>query len=202
MTTPTAQTPPEANLWEDGVAGVVRELAELQTFWRDQERPAVFAPQHGFVTLFVTEDLVVGVPETRLELPAGAAAGAEIEPTIAELHRITLQVQVETYDNQARQRGRFFASRIRTRLRRESARLALEKISTSLIDITAIISVAIPIDNRQGSASTTFVRLHTATLERDKAFGFIDVVRLVPSFTGEDGVAIPLPPFDVDLPGP
>lgn len=202
MTTPTAQTPQEANLWEDAIAGIVKELGELPTFWRDQPRDFVGADQDGFVTLFVSEDVVVGIPETRLEFPVGAAEGAEIEPTIAELHRLTLQIQVETYDNQARQRGRFFASRIRTRLRRESAQLSLAKVSTSLIDISPIISAAVLIDNRQTSASTMNVRLHTATVERDKAFGYIDVLRLVPDLTDEGGNPIAVPPFDIDLPSP
>jgi hypothetical protein len=200
--TPVAQTPPEANLWENAMERMFAELSELPAFWRDQPRDFVGPDQDGFVTLFVAEDVVVGVPETRIETPSGAAAGAEIEPTIAELHRLTLQVQVETYDNQARSRGRFFASRIRTRLRRESAQLAMAKVATSLIDVSPIISAAVPIDNRQTSASTMNVRLHTATVERDKAFGYIDIIRLVPDLTDEGGSPIVLSPIDINLPDP
>lgn len=202
MSTPTAQTPSEANVWEDAIAGLVKELSGLPTFWRDQPRPFVSPDQSGFVTLFVSDDIVVGVPETRIVCDLAAAAGSEIQPSVAELHLLTLQIQVETYDNRARSRGRFFCSRVRTRLRRESALLALEKVSTSLVDVTAIVSAAGVIDNRQTSASTFSVRLHTATLEADKAFGYIDILRLVPTLLDDGGNPITLAPIDIDLPDP
>jgi hypothetical protein len=193
-------TPDREGVWEDGLQDLFHDLSGLPTFWRDQERPAVFPQQRGFVTLFVIEDVVVGIPEERHVCDLTAPQGEEIEPTIAELHTITLQVQVETYDHEPGARGRNFASRIRTRLRRESSNLALLALETSLIDISPILSASVPIDNRQTSTSTMIVRLHAATVEVDRSFGFIDVVRLEPSLTGEDGNPIPLPSFDVDLP--
>jgi hypothetical protein len=202
MPAPIAVTPDKADVWEDVLEELFQELSELPTFWRDQPRPFVDADQDGFVTLFVTEDVVVGVPERRLVCNLAAPAGEEIEPTIAELHRLSLQVQVETYDNAAKQRGRFFASRLRTRLRTEAAELALARVETSLIDVSPIISAAVPIDNRQSSASTMTVRLHAATVERERPFGYIDVLRLVPDLEDEAGDPIPLASIDVDLPDP
>jgi len=201
MSDQIAQEPKDADVWEDAVRRVFAELSELRVFWRDQERPAVL-PNQPFVTLFVSSDDVVGVPETRLEKPAGAPAGEEIEPSIVELHLLSLEVAVESYDNRARRRGRFFASRIRTRLRRESAILDLQKVSTALVDVSPIISAAAPIDNRQTSLSTMTVRLHAATCERDRAFGFIDSVELEPELVDEAGSPIPLAPIVVDLPDP
>ncbi len=198
----TAQTPPEANIWEDVIQELFRELAEIPAFWRDQPRPFVDAGQKGFVTLFVIEDTIVGVPETRLECDLTRPQGQEIEPTIAELHRIALQVQVETYDNQARQRGRFFANRIRTRLRREETLVALGRVETSLIDVSAITPLTTEIDNRVTSLATMTIRLHTATVEVGKRFGYIDVIRLVPALEDEAGNAVPLGSIDIDLPDP
>lgn len=198
----TAQTPQEANIWEDVIRELFGELAEIPTFWRDQPRPFVGADQKGFVTLFVIEDTIVGVPETRLECDLTRPQGQEFEPTIAELHRLALQVQVETYDNQARQRGRFFANRIRTRLRREETLVALGRVETSLIDVSPITPLTTEIDNRVTSLATMTVRLHTATVEVGKRFGYIDVIRLVPALEDEAGNAIPLGSIDIDLPDP
>ena len=198
----TAQEPAAAQIWEDALSGLFGDLSELPTVWRDAPRPAVFPSQRGLCTLFVSSDRVVGVPETRLSFPATPPVGAEIEPSIVEVHLLELLVGVETYDHRARERGRFFASRIRTRLRRESARLALEKVSTSMIDVGPVLSASLPVDGRMSSASTIVVRLHTATCERDKTFGYIETVRLVPSLEDEAGGAISSPPIDVVIPSP
>lgn len=200
MVDPVAQAPAEANLWEDGIKSLICEVSELPVYWRDQERPATFSADEGFVTLFVVDDTVVGVPEERLVFNDQVTENEQFEPSIVETHILTIQVGVETYDNQARQRGRFFCNRIRTRMRREASHLALKKISSSLIDIGPIISAAIPIDSRQSSLSTMPVRLHAGTCERDKPFGFIETIRLTPEITGEDGNIIPLPTVDIDLP--
>lgn len=201
MTEQIAQEPKDADVWEEAVRAAFEEIAEARVFWRDQARPAVL-PSAPFVTLFVSSDDVVGVPETRLEKPAGAPAGEEIEPSIVELHLLALEVAVESYDNRARKRGRHVASRIRTRLRRESTILALQRVSTALIDVSPITSAAVPIDNRQTSLSVMTVRLHAATCERDRAFGYIDTVELEPDLEDEAGDPIPIAPIVLDLPDP
>lgn len=202
MSTASATEPDEADVWETGIREIFETISELRVFWRDQKRPSVSPREHGFVTLFVTEDRVVGIPETRTTFNAAAVAGAECEPSLVELHALTLVVGVETYSNAALGRGRWYVDRIRRRLRRDSTCLALGKISTSLIDVGPILSGAVPIDGRQRSLSTILVRLHTAICERDKALGYIDVIRVTPTITQDGGVVIPGTPTDIDLPDP
>lgn len=202
MSTQTAQTPAEANLWEDGIESLFSQMSELPTFWRDQARDAISPTDDGFVTLFITEDRTIGEPDTRLGCDLTKPQGQEFEPEITELHTLTLQVQVETYDNRARHRGRFFCNRVRTRLHRESSRVALAKIATSLIDVSPILSAAAEIDNRQSSASTMLVRLHAATIERDKPFGYIDIFRLQPTITDDGGNVVTTTTIDINLPDP
>lgn len=192
--------PKNVERWEDGLRDLVRELAELRTFWRDQERPAVLPADGGFVTLAVVEDLVVGTAEERLEFDAGAAAGEEFSPTIAELHLLRLSIGVETYSNAAKKRGRTVASRIRTRLRRASTKVALNRLNTSLVDIGPVLFAGLEVDNRMSSLATVEVRLHVATVERAEPFGYIDTIETERTITGEDGVPLATETETITLP--
>lgn len=200
MATHLEVEPKNAGKWEDALRDLFRELAELRVFWRDQERPAVLPEDGGFVTLAVVEDRVVGVPEERLVFDAGAPAGKEFQPAIAELHLLRLAVAVETYTNAAKKRGRFFANRIRTRLRREATKLALQRLNTSLVDVGSVLFAGVELDNRMSSLATLEVRLHVATVEDAPPFGYIETIETEAEMVGEDGVPLATVAQDIDLP--
>ena len=188
------QSPNEADAWEDGVLNLIRQVSEVDTFWRDQPRPAVFG---SFVTLHLQEDIINGRSETRLNHNAAADTGEEQEPCIVEHHSITLQVVAESYDTRARFRGRDICARIRRRLDRDSSRVALGELETSLIDAGAVTSGQGTIDGRAISTGTMLVRLHTMTIESDAAFGYIASAEIVPTITDDVGADLGVPPFTV-----
>lgn len=188
------QTPAEANIWEDGILNLIRQVSEVDTFWRDQPRPAVFGP---FVTLHVQEDVVDGTSETRIDYNPAAPAGMEQEPCIVEHHSITLQVVAESYDTRARFRGRDICARIRRRLDRDSSRIALGELEASIVDAGAVTSGQGTIDGRAISIGTMLVKLHAMTIESDAAFGYIETAEIVPTITDSTGADLGVPPFTV-----
>ena len=198
MTTPSATTPSEADIWDDGMVAIFAELCGLKTWWRDRARPAAVGLA-GFCTLFIASDRVLST-ETRLDVNDLATTGKEIEPSVNELHLFELLVQVETATQLATKSARFLAQQIRTRLERDETLLALEALSTSVVDVGPVLSASLPVDGRQRAVATIVVRMHRATSERAPALGYIQTVQTQPSIEGEDGLPMPLPAWEIVLP--
>lgn len=193
----------DAQTWEDNLQRLFEKLSELTTIWRDQERP--FTDDPGLCLLKITNDTSVGTDETRIALNTSEVTSSppiEIEPTQVGLRTVTLQVQIETYDQDATQRPMFFLKRIRSRLWRPSTLLAFREIDTSLINTLPITSVGRIIDGRAYSLATMDTRLHTVDVEPDQPFGRIDKIAIQPTVTDDGGNPIAAAPFTIDLPDP
>ncbi len=193
----------DALTWENALITLFENISGLTTVWRDQPRPMTDGP--GMCQLKVTNDDSVGIDETRTVLNAAekdSAPPIEIEPEQVGLRTLVLQVRVETFDQGAVQRPRFFMKQIRSRLRRPSSLLVLKGIDTSLIETLPIISVDRTLDNRAFSFAVMDVRLHTIDVESDAAFGRIDKIAIQPNVTDPGGNTITVAPFTIDLPDP
>lgn len=193
----------DAQTWEDNIQRLLEKISELTTVWRDQGRP--FTDEPGICLLKVTNDVNVGIDETRIVLNTGEVTSSppiEIEPTQVGLRIVTLQIQIETYDQDATQRPLFFLKRIRSRLRRPSTLLAFKEIDTSLINTLPISSVNRTIDGRAYSLAIMDIRLHTIDVEPDQPFGRIDKIAIQPTVTDDGGNLVTVAPFTIDLPDP
>lgn len=202
MSSTTTTTP---DVWEDGLQRLFETIGELPTCWKEQPRP--YLPD-GVILLKVIADLSQGVDEYRIALNSAELTSSppiECEPTSCGSSVVTLQVQVETFDQDASGRARTVLRKIRQRLRWPSSRAALKTIETSLVDILSIPVIDKTEDGRQYSLATMDVRLNTIQVENDQPFGRIDSMVLTPTLTDDSGGAIPASkaaPFTIDLPDP
>lgn len=200
MSATTTTTP---DIWEDGIARLFEKIGEpLPVLWKEQARP--YLPD-GVILLKAIADVSQGVDEYRITLDASKAASAppeECEPLSCGMAAVTLQVQVETFDQDASGRARTMLRRLRQRLRWPSSLEALRTIETSLIDVLVMPVIDKLQDNRQYSLATMDVRLNTIQIEPDKPFGRIDTIAVQPMLTDQAGGAISTPPFTIDLPDP
>ncbi len=198
MSSTTTTTP---DVWEDGLELLFERIGDpLPVCWKERERPFV---EDGIVLLKVIADLSIGVDEYRIVYdPAQVASDPpeEMIPTSCGSALVTLQVQVETFDQDASGRARTALRRIRQRLRWPSSLQALRKIETSLVDILTIPVIDRVQDGRVYSLATMDVRLNTIQVENDKPFGRIDTIVVQPDLLDESGVPLTLPPFTIDLP--
>lgn len=194
--------PVDPSVWDYTMVQLFAQLAELPCVWRDQERPFVDAYQNALVLLSVSSVSAIGIDERRIELDAAKLASvppAELEPTQTGLRRVVLQVQVDAYDQDARNRARFFLERIRTRLRRPSSESALDGIETGLIDIAPIVVIGNVVDGRVYSRATMDVNLHVSVNERDQAFGRIASMAGTGEYTDHAGIVVKTEPFTLQL---
>ncbi len=200
MSSTTTTTP---DVWEDGLERLFETIGEpFPVCWKEQPRP--YLPD-GAILLKVIADLSQGVDEYRIvNDPAlnSSSPPEECIPTSCGSALVTLQVQVETFDQDASGRARTLLRKIRQRLRWPSSRLALKTLETSLVDILTIPIIDKVEDGRQYSLATMDVRLNTIQVENDVPFGRIDTIAIQPNLTDEGGGAIVTPPFTIDLPDP
>lgn len=200
MSSTTTTTP---DIWEDGLELLFERIGDpLPVCWKERERP--FASD-GIILLKVIADASQGVDEYRIAHdPAlnSSSPPAECIPTSCGSSRVTLQVQVETFDQDGPGSARTQLRKIRQRLRWPSSLAALKAIETSLVDIIAIPVIDKLEDGRQYSLATMDVRLNTIQIENDKPFGRIDTIAVQPTLTSESGSPITTPPFTIDLPDP
>lgn len=195
----------DAQTWEDGIQELFGQLSGLPTHWRDQERPFLAAADVGQCLLKVISERPLGVDETREALNLAELTSSppvEIEPSQVGLRIVTLQVQIETFDQDADRRARFFTGRITTRIRRPSSRAALQVLDTSIIDIQAAVFVERVVDERAYSMGTMAIRLHTIVDERDKPFGRIDTISGTANLDNAGGSPAGIVTFTIDLPDP
>lgn len=189
--------------WEDGLVLLFTEIGELPTCWRDQERAILTPDQEGECLLKVTNDASVGVDETRYVYNAGGLPSLqEIEPSQVGHRRTTLQVQVETYDQDAERRARHYLDRIRTRIRRRTSIDRLQVLDTSIISVGPIFVVDRTSDGRRFSLATMDIQLHTIVDERDIAAGSIDQIEMTGTFKDPAGNTVRTYAETIDLPDP
>lgn len=203
MSSTTTTTP---DVWEDGLERLFETIGEpLPVCWKEQPRP--YLPD-GVILLKVIGDLNQGTDEYRIALDSAELTSSppvECVPTSCGAALVTLQVQVETFDQDASGRARTMLRKIRQRLRWPSSLLHLKTIETSLVDMLTIPIIDKTEDGRQYSLATMDVRLNTIQVENDVPFGRIDSIVLTPTFTDDSGGAISAakaPPFTIDLPDP
>jgi hypothetical protein len=197
----TLTTSPQ--MWEDGLERLFEKIGDgLPVCWKEQERP--YAPD-GIILLRVIGDLSLGTDNYRMDIDTSLLTSSpptEIQPTSNGNAVVTLQVQVETFDQHASGRARTFLRKIRQRLRLPSSIAHLKTIETSLAEILTVPVVDKLEDNRQYSLATMDVRLNTIQVENDVPFGRIDSIAIQPTLADEVGGAITTPPFTIDLPDP
>lgn len=200
MSSTTTTTPDE---WEDGIKLLFERIGDpLPVAWKEQGRD--YTPD-GVILLKVIADASQGIDEYRTVVNTAELTSSppiEIEPTACGSSRVTLQVQVETFDQDGSRRARWMLRQIRLRLRWPSSLANLKVLETSLLDILSLPVVDRLRDNRQYSLATMDVRLNTIQIEADKPFGRIDKLGIQPLLSDEAGSPIVLPPFTINLPDP
>lgn len=195
----------DAQTWEDGIQELFEVLSGLPTYWRDQERPFLSPTDRGQCLLKVIAERPLGVDETREPVNLAELTSSppiEIEPSQVGLRIVTLQVQVETFDQDADRRARFFLGQITTRIRRASSRATLRTLDTSIITIEPAVLVERIVDERAYSLGTMSIRFHTIVDERDQPFGRIDTVSGAGTVQNAGGSAAGAITFTLDLPDP
>lgn len=200
MSSTTTTTP---QVWKEGLERLFDSIGGgLPVCWKDDPRPDL---ADGVILLKVLADLSQGVDEYRVAHDSSLNSSSppkECQPTSCGSALVTLQVQVETFSQDANDQARTFQRKIRQRLRWPSSREALATIETSLVDILTIPVVDKLEDNRHYSLATMDVRLNTIQVENDKAFGRIDTIEITPTITDDGGNVVPTALFTIDLPDP
>jgi hypothetical protein len=192
----------DADVWEDTIERLFKQLSEVPTCWEDRQREMVDPEALALCMLRVSSVLALGVDETRHTFTGAAAPDPDTFPAQTGNRRPVLTVTVDSWDNDAKRRARHILERIRTRLRRPSSRALLNDIDTSLSGITAIVATGRIEDNREYARASMDVMLNTIVDDPDHAFGSIKNIEVSGTIKDVDDSVVANPAFTIVLPDP